>query len=1087
MTGLQDQAAHDMEEKVTASLRAQHALKRSQVEKYFESIRDQVLTFSEDRMTVHAMEDFKNAFADYRKQLDIDDESIATLRNKLGSYYSGEFAEQYRTQNAGKGIDSQALLNQLDDDSIALQYAYIRENRNPLGSKHLLDTADLNTDYGKIHAEVHPVIRNYLDKFGYYDIFLVDSETGDIVYSVFKELDFTTSLKDGSYASTNFGEAFRKANAMNNAGEFVLVDFDPYLPSYEAPASFIATPIFDGARKLGVVIFQMPVDRICEVMAQRDGLGESGETVLVGPDKLMRSNSFRKPATHGLVTSFRNPEEGKIDNEFVTQALQGESGEAITTDYLGNEVIQTYGPVDLLGHRWALLAKMDTDEAFRAVSDMSDAANAAASRVFWWSLGISAVCGAGILAFAWYFAAAFVRPITATVSALELAASGDYTSRLDASRADEIGAMGAATNTMLEALTVAEQNAFDFTAKVTAAGRSLAIIEFTPDGTILDANENFLAATGYTLDEIRGKHHRIFCDPEYVNSSAYSALWDKLKGGEFDAAEYKRIRKDGSDLWIQASYNPMFNKEGTVYKVVKFASDITAQVKARQEAFTLRGVVDNSESAYMMIDRDFNITYFNDATRQLLNTHLTTFRTVWPKLDVDKLMGANIDQFHVNPKHQRELLADPKNLPIKTDIKVGPLTMALTVTAQLDLEGNYVGTNLEWKDVTDVRKREIVDRKNAEYQQREVSELSGVLQSIANGDLTQDYQVAPGDEDTTDVRAVFSNIATAVNSMGDKLRGLIRNLTSNASQLSSTSTQLSSTANDLASGAEETTGQSATVAAAAEEMSTNMTNMAASTEEMTANVQSVAKAVDELTASITEIARTAEQASTIARSATELTESSNQTIGQLGQAAEEIGKVIEVIQDIAEQTNLLALNATIEAARAGEAGKGFAVVATEVKELARQTADATQDIRVRIEGIQSSTKEAVRSIANVGEAIQQVNSTSATIASAVEEQSITTKEIAANVNQTASATTMVSTGVAECASACSEISRNIVGVDEAAKQTSQGASQTQTVGAQLSELAHELQSIVGQFKVDSVSNGRTSERSTAYGEPVLAS
>jgi methyl-accepting chemotaxis protein len=627
----------------------------------------------------------------------------------------------------------------------------------------------------------------------------------------------------------------------------------------------------------------------------------------------------------------------------------------------------------------------------------------------------------------------------------------------------------------------------NYQGQIDAMNRSQAVIEFNMDGTIRMANENFLGALGYTLEEIKGQHHRMFCDPAYTKSQEYSDFWAKLNRGQFDAGEYLRFGKGGKEIWIQASYNPIFDDNGKPVKVVKFASDITAQVKARQEAFTLRGVVDNSETAYMMIDRDFNINYFNEATRELLNTHLATLRTVWPKLDIDKLMGANIDQFHVNPKHQRELLADPKNLPIKTDIKVGPLTIALVVTAQMDPEGNYVGTNLEWKDVTEIRKREIVDRKNAEFQQREVSELSGVLQAIANGDLTLDYQVAPGDEDTLDVRSVFSNIATAVNSMGDKLRGLIRNLTSNASQLSSTSTQLSSTANDLASGAEETTGQSATVAAAAEEMSTNMTNMAASTEEMTANVQSVAKAVDELTASITEIARTAEQASTIARSATELTESSNQTIGQLGQAAEEIGKVIEVIQDIAEQTNLLALNATIEAARAGEAGKGFAVVATEVKELARQTADATQDIRVRIEGIQSSTKEAVRSIANVGEAIQQVNSTSATIASAVEEQSITTKEIAANVNQTASATTMVSTGVAECASACSEISRNIVGVDEAAKQTSQGASQTQTVGAQLSELAHELQSIVGQFKVDSVSNGRPGERSAAYGQPVLAS
>ncbi len=1092
MTGglgsMRTQAASDMEGKVSASLQSQHGLKKAQIERYFESIRDQILTFSEDRMTVRAMRDFKQSFADYRAQAQLDDSRIDELRGQLGTYYTGEFASEYEAQNDGKRVNAQGLIGRLDADSVALQYAYIRSNPNPLGSKHMLDSADETTDYGRLHAEVHPVIRSFLDKFGYYDIFLVDSETGDIVYSVFKELDFTTSLKDGAYANTNFGEAFRRANALNSSDEFVLVDFEQYTPSYEAPASFIASPVFDGGKKVGVAMFQMPVDRIIEVMSQREGLGTTGETVLVGPDRLMRSDSFRKPETHGLVNSFRNPETGKIECDYVQMALEGKSGEIVTTDYVGNEVIQTYGPVDLLGQRWCLLAKMDTDEAFYAVNDMETAASSATSSAFWWTFLVTAGCIVAILAFAWFFAGAFVRPINDTVGAVQAAANGDYSNRLDAKRGDELGKMGTAVNTMLESLTEAEHKAYDFTAKLDAASRAQAIIEFEPDGTIIDANDNFLKALGYKREEIVGKHHRIFCDPEYTQTPAYTAFWEKLARGESDDGEYRRIRKDGSEIWIKALYSAMLDKNGKVYRVVKFASDITEQVHGRQEAFTLRGVVDNSEAAYMMIDRDFNITYFNHATRELLTKHLDTLRTIWPKLSVENLIGANIDQFHKNPQHQRDLLSNPSNLPIKTDINVGPLTMALTVTAQLDEEGKYVGTNLEWKEVTEERKRQAVEKKNSEFQAHEVDELSSILQSIANGDLSRDYQVAEGDDDTAAARRTFVNIATAVNAMSDNLRGLVRSLSSNASQLSSTSDQLSTTANDLASGAEETTGQSATVAAAAEEMSTNMTNMAASTEEMTANVQSVAKAVDELTASIGEIAKTAEQASDIAQSATQLTESSNQTIGQLGDAAEEIGKVIEVIQDIAEQTNLLALNATIEAARAGEAGKGFAVVATEVKELARQTADATQDIRVRIEGIQSSTKEAVRSIADVGEAIQQVNSTSSTIASAVEEQSITTKEIASNVNETATATTTVSSGVAESASACTEISRNIVGVDQAAKQTAEGASQTQTVGGQLSQLADELQGLVGKFKVDSKSvSGVAVPVEVSAGTPVLAS
>ncbi len=296
----------------------------------------------------------------------------------------------------------------------------------------------------------------------------------------------------------------------------------------------------------------------------------------------------------------------------------------------------------------------------------------------------------------------------------------------------------------------------------------------------------------------------------------------------------------------------------------------------------------------------------------------------------------------------------------------------------------------------------------------------GVLfaERMAAGDLTQTLEVTATDE--------FGQLATAMNTMGNKLRQMFANIVENTQTLAGSANELSATATQLASGAEETTNQSNTVAAAAEEMSTNMNGVAAATEQMSANVRVVASAVEELTASITEVARSAEQAANVAGTAASLAGDGNARIGELGTAASEIGKVVEVIQDIAEQTSLLALNATIEAARAGDAGKGFAVVATEVKELAKQTAAATEDIRRRIEGIQSSTGQAVRSIGEITEVIKKVNDVSHTIASAVEEQSITTREIAKNVAETSTAAATVARGVAESASVTREIAKNIV-------------------------------------------------------------
>jgi methyl-accepting chemotaxis protein len=326
-----------------------------------------------------------------------------------------------------------------------------------------------------------------------------------------------------------------------------------------------------------------------------------------------------------------------------------------------------------------------------------------------------------------------------------------------------------------------------------------------------------------------------------------------------------------------------------------------------------------------------------------------------------------------------------------------------------------------------------------------------------DGDLTQRLDADASDE--------LGELCGNVNRFIARIQGVIGKIGGNSTTLNQSSNELAATATQLAAGAEDATSQSATVAAAAEEMTVNMKQMAQSTEELSGNVQVIAAAVEEMTASIAEVARNSETAATVAEQAADLTAESNVRMSELGTTAKNIGQVIQVIQDIAEQTNLLALNATIEAARAGEAGKGFAVVATEVKELAKQTATATEDIRGQIQGIQGSTDAAIRTIQQINGVINNVNEVSRTIASAVEQQRATTDEIARNVSKTSSVSQTVARGVNESATAAQEITKNIVGIDRVAHQTSLGAGQAKLSGERLSELADHLQDLVDAFKV----------------------
>jgi methyl-accepting chemotaxis protein len=333
------------------------------------------------------------------------------------------------------------------------------------------------------------------------------------------------------------------------------------------------------------------------------------------------------------------------------------------------------------------------------------------------------------------------------------------------------------------------------------------------------------------------------------------------------------------------------------------------------------------------------------------------------------------------------------------------------------------------------------------------------LKDIAEGegDLTMRLAITSKDE--------VGELAKWFNIFIEKLQGMIAKISDNTKQVNLSITELSNVAASLSNNADHTSARANNVATATEEMSVNLTNVAAAMEESTTNTNMVASAAEEMTATINNIAQNAEQAHSITETAVRQAASTSGKMAELGQAAQAINKVTEAITEISEQTNLLALNATIEAARAGEAGKGFAVVANEIKELAKQTAAATMDIKNQIEGVQVTTRSTIEEINQISRIINSVNEVVATISTAVTQQSAATEEIANHIAQASQGLEEVNENVNQSSSVAGTITKDIVGVNEASSEISASSNQVKASADKLQSLTNELQGIVNTFKI----------------------
>jgi methyl-accepting chemotaxis protein len=507
--------------------------KKIQIKNYFATIRSQVIALSGSRMTITAMSEFQRSYDFVDENADINN-----MRNEVAKYYKNEFGEAYSSLNNGQTIDAMSLLSQLDDQSIALQYHYIQNNPNPLGSKHKLVDAKDGSRYSRIHNQYHPSFRQFLEEFEYYDIFLVDAESGDIIYSVYKKLDYSTSLIDGPYANTGIAEAFRVANKLA-ANDVALIDFSPYTPSYDGPASFIASPIYDGNEKLGVLIFQMPIGRINNIMTSAGkwkevGLGYSGKSYLVGQDFKARSMSrFLMEDKKGFLDLMEqvgtdnkiladmdakgtNIGLQKIDSKGVKAALSGKKGFEIFTDYRRIKVLSAYAPLNIPGLNWVLMSEIDEAEAFAPVKALASDILKIAIILF----SIISVIGAGLGIF---FANSMTRPITSLNKTMkDVEDSNDLTLRSEVNSKDELGDMARAFNAMLEKFeALIKQVSSSSTQLATASEKISVVAQDSAKNVEQQRMETAMVATA--INEMTATVHEVAQNAQNASGAAASA------------------------------------------------------------------------------------------------------------------------------------------------------------------------------------------------------------------------------------------------------------------------------------------------------------------------------------------------------------------------------------------------------------------------------------------------------------------------------------------------------------------------------------------------------------------------------------